>query len=399
MTIKVYQVDAFTDTLFHGNPASVCILKTWLNKNLMQRIAMENNLSETAFVVQKNNTYHIRWFTPLTEVDLCGHATLATAHVLFNHLHYPYPEISFKTQHRGILKVRKDANYLIMDFPADHLKKATPPQGLIKSIGKKPQEIWKGTTDYLLVYKMEHDIRSITPNFQALSHVNARGIIITAPGDHCDFVSRFFAPSVGVNEDPVTGSAHTTLIPYWAQRLHKATLSAQQLSKRHGTLHCGFENNRVKISGKATTYLIGDLNLPQKTTPKNTLSKRYWKNDAYPLTKTPIPFHIIEWDHAPTTNHPGTTGNATWQTHQLPGLRIRIVRYSPGYLADHWCQKGHIVHCLKGEFTSELQNGQTIHLTKGQTYVVSDDQSSHRSKTDQGVTLLIIDGEFLQTPS
>jgi PhzF family phenazine biosynthesis protein len=269
MNIPFYQVDAFTDTLFHGNPAGVCILDTWLNKNLMQRIAMENNLSETAFVVQQNDVYHIRWFTPETEVDLCGHATLATAHVLFTHLHYPYKEIRFKTQHHGTVTVRKDADYLILNFPTDHLKKATPPPGLITSIGKKPHEILKGTTDYLLVYTTENDIRNITPDFSALSQVNARGIIITAPGFHCDFVSRFFAPTVGINEDPVTGSAHTTLIPYWAQRLHKTTLTAQQLSKRHGTLHCKLENDRVAIAGKATTYLIGNLNLLQKTTPRD----------------------------------------------------------------------------------------------------------------------------------
>lgn len=265
MIIKLYQVDAFTDSLFHGNPAGVCILETWLDKKTMQNIAMENNLSETAFTVKNDDQYDIRWFTPATEVDLCGHATLATAHVLFTHHHYPDKEIRFKTVHRGTLKVRKDAEYLTMDFPADPPKKATPPQGLVKSIGKKPQEIWKGITDYLLVYKTEDDICSITPNFHLLSRVNASGIIVTAPGDHCDFVSRFFAPTVGVNEDPVTGSSHTTLIPYWAQRLQKTTLSAQQLSKRHGVLHCRLENNRVKISGNATTYFIGDIvNLPEK---------------------------------------------------------------------------------------------------------------------------------------
>jgi PhzF family phenazine biosynthesis protein len=259
MGIKLYQVDAFTDTVFHGNPAAVCILDDWLDKQLMQHIAMENNLSETAFAVKKNNQFHIRWFTPETEVTLCGHATLATAHVLFTHYHYPKKEIIFKSRHRGILKVRKEADYLTLNFPADTIKKATPPSGLVKSIGKKPLEVWKGKTDYLLVYKSENDIRTIFPDYSLLSQVKVRGTIISAPGNTTDFVSRFFAPQVGINEDPVTGSAHTTLIPYWAQRLKKKELTAKQLSKRQGTLTCRLENNRVAISGKAKTYLEGEI--------------------------------------------------------------------------------------------------------------------------------------------
>lgn len=264
MTIKLYQVDAFTDIVFHGNPAAVCILEKWLDDHLMQHIAMENNLSETAYAVKNDDHYDIRWFTPVTEVELCGHATLATAHVLFTHLQYQGDEIRFTTRYRGVLKVRKDKDFLTMDFPADHSNKATPPPGLIASIGKKPQEVWKGKTDYLLVYPTEYDIQTMTPDFQRLGQVNARGIIITAPGNTCDFVSRFFAPTVGINEDPVTGSAHTTLIPYWANRLHKTDLSAQQLSKRHGLLRCSLQADRVAISGKAITYLIGEIiNPPQ----------------------------------------------------------------------------------------------------------------------------------------
>lgn len=259
MRIKLYQVDAFTDTIFHGNPAAVCILEEWLDEPLMQHIAMENNLSETAFIVQKNNQFHIRWFTPETEVTLCGHATLATAHVLFTHYHYPKKEIIFKSRHHGILKVRKEADFLTLDFPADTIKKATPPHGLIKSIGKEPQEVWKGKTDYLLVYETEKDIRTISPDYYLLSQVKARGTIITAPGDTTDFVSRFFAPQVGINEDPVTGSAHTILIPYWAKKLNKNELSAKQLSKRQGLLNCRLETNRVSISGKAKTYLEGEI--------------------------------------------------------------------------------------------------------------------------------------------
>lgn len=259
MSITLYQVDAFTDTVFHGNPAAVCILDHELDKTLMQQIALENNLSETAFAVKKDDHYDIRWFTPATEVELCGHATLATAHVLFNHLRYPNDEIRFKSRHRGILTVRKEGPLLTLDFPADHIKRATPPHGLIKSIGKKPQEIWKGKTDYLLIYKTEQEVQRISPNYHLLSEVNARGVIITAPGKTCDFVSRFFAPKVGINEDPVTGSAHTTLVPYWAKQLQKKKLSAKQLSKRQGILTCRLENNRVYIAGKATTYLVGDI--------------------------------------------------------------------------------------------------------------------------------------------
>ncbi len=259
MRIKLYQVDAFTDTLFHGNPAAVCILDDWLDEPLMQHIAMENNLSETAFSVQKDNHFHIRWFTPETEVTLCGHATLATAHVLFSHYHYPKKEIIFKSRHSGILKVRKEADFLTLDFPADTIKKATPPLGLIKAIGKKPLEVWKGKTDYLLVYETETDIRTISPDYHLLSQVKVRGTIITAPGDTVDFVSRFFAPQVGINEDPVTGSAHTTLVPYWAKKLNKNKLSARQLSKRQGLLNCRLETNRVCISGKAKTYFKGEI--------------------------------------------------------------------------------------------------------------------------------------------
>jgi PhzF family phenazine biosynthesis protein len=259
MRIKLYQVDAFTDTIFHGNPAAVCILDDWLDEPLMQHIAMENSLSETAFAVQKNNQFHIRWFTPETEVTLCGHATLATAHVLFSHYHYQKKEIIFKSRHSGILKVRKEADFLTLDFPVDIIKKATPPPGLIKAIGKKPLEVWKGKTDYLLVYETEKDIRTIAPNYHLLSQVKVRGTIITAPGDSTDFVSRFFAPQVGINEDPVTGSAHTTLVPYWAKKLNKNILSARQLSKRQGLLNCRLETNRVFISGKAKTYLEGEI--------------------------------------------------------------------------------------------------------------------------------------------
>jgi PhzF family phenazine biosynthesis protein len=262
MIIALYQVDAFTKRLFHGNPAGVCILEEWIDKGLMQQIALENNLSETAFAVKKDHVYHIRWFTPATEVNLCGHATLATAHVLFHHYRIPGTVIRFHSRYSGLLMVRKEKEALTLDFPADPVKKATSPKGLIRSLGKTPREIWKGKTDYLLVYDSEKDVKSIQPDFFQLTQVNARGIIITAPGDQCDFVSRFFAPQVGVDEDPVTGSAHTTLTPFWTGRLNKKRLTAKQLSKRQGNLCCRMDHDRVLISGNAITYMQGIIVFP-----------------------------------------------------------------------------------------------------------------------------------------
>jgi PhzF family phenazine biosynthesis protein len=259
MKIKLYQVDAFTDTLFRGNPAAVCVLNEWLDDDIMQKIAMENNLSETAFVVQKNNQFQIRWFTPVDEVILCGHATLATAHVLINYYKYTSNEIIFKSKYSGILKVRKEGKYLTLDFPIDRIKKVIPPNNLIKGIGKEPIEVYKGKTDYLLVYQKEEDIQAISPNFTILSHMKTRGIIVTSKGDHSDFVSRFFAPKLGINEDPVTGSAHTTLIPYWAKKLNKNELTAKQLSSRQGQLKCRLDKDRVYISGETKTYLKGEI--------------------------------------------------------------------------------------------------------------------------------------------
>ena len=259
MKIALYQVDAFTDELFHGNPAAICFLDKWLDNTLMQKIAMENNLSETAFVVKKNNQFHIRWFTPIAEVDLCGHATLASAHIIFNQYGYKKNLIIFNSMHSGILKVRKDGEYLTLDFPAQKIKKAIPPDELIEGIGKKPIEVYKGKTDYLLVYQNEKEIQTISPDFNALSKILTRGIIVTAKGDYYDFVSRFFAPTLGVNEDPVTGASHTILIPYWRKKLNKNELNAKQLSTRQGILKCRMNKDRVYISGKAITYLKGEI--------------------------------------------------------------------------------------------------------------------------------------------
>lgn len=259
MKIKLFQVDAFTDTLFCGNPAAVCILDDWLSDNVMQKIAMENNLSETAYVVQQNNEFTIRWFTPVSEIELCGHATLATAHILFTEYHYNKNEIIFNTKYSGTIRVRKEGKFLTLNFPVDRITKAIPPKKLITGIGKKPIETYKGRTDYLVVYQNEKEVQTISPNFTVLSKLDVRGIIVTAKGDSFDFVSRFFAPRVGILEDPVTGSTHTALTPYWAKKLKKNELTAKQLSSRQGVLKCRLDKNRVYISGEAITYLKGEI--------------------------------------------------------------------------------------------------------------------------------------------
>ena len=255
----MYQVDAFSSKVFGGNPAAVCILKEWLKPETMQRIAAENNLSETAFVVERKSDFEIRWFTPTVEVALCGHATLASAHVLFEHLTYEKKTIDFYSEHSGQLSVTKNNGLLTLDFPQDELNKIDPPLDILAAFKKAPIEFYKGKTDYLLVYKNQTDIETSDPNHFILKNSKARGIIITAPGNELDFVSRFFAPGSGVDEDPVTGSAHTSLTPFWAERLGKSKLTARQLSERKGELTCELVGERVKISGKAITYLVGEI--------------------------------------------------------------------------------------------------------------------------------------------
>ncbi len=261
MIIPIYQVDAFTDRIFCGNPAAVCPLGYWPSDELLQQIASENNLSETAFIKKRDDLFEIRWFTPLTEVELCGHATLAAAHVLFNHLHFKGNRLIFESGFSGKLEVTRKNDLITLNFPADQVEPALPPDHLFESLGSRPLEIWKGKTDYLIYYPSQEDIEEITPDFGKLQTVEARGIIITAPGYECDFVSRFFAPKVGINEDPVTGSAHTTLVPFWAHRLNKLKFEARQLSYRGGNLECQLMGKRVLISGHACTYLTGSINL------------------------------------------------------------------------------------------------------------------------------------------
>lgn len=259
MIIPLFQVDAFTDKLFGGNPAAVCPLDSWLPDDLMQKIAMENNLAETAFVVHEPEGLRIRWFTPVVEVDLCGHATLAAAHVFFKHLGYRSEEISF-TSRSGILRVSRNMKNLVLDFPADELVKIENDSDL-KSLFPSTLEIWKGKTDFMVVLKDQNSVEVLSPDFKELSKIVARGIIVTAPGNETDFVSRFFAPQSGIDEDPVTGSAHTSLTVYWSKQLGKTEMSAKQLSARGGNLHCSLAGDRVKIAGQCQTYMIGEVHL------------------------------------------------------------------------------------------------------------------------------------------
>lgn len=258
MQIRIYQIDAFTDKLFTGNPAAVCPLDAWLPDSALQSIAMENNLSETAFYVSEKDGFRIRWFTPTVEVDLCGHATLASAFALFYHEGYAENKIIFNSR-SGPLTVTRDGPLLTLNFPLDSLSEVDPIPELISSFNIKPKLVLKGKTDYMLVFENEDQVRGLTPDFTKLASIKARGVIVTAKGVHADFVSRYFAPHFGINEDPVTGSAHTSLVPYWAKVLNKTELDAIQCSPRSGKLKCKLKNDRVEISGAAKTYLIGHI--------------------------------------------------------------------------------------------------------------------------------------------
>ncbi len=259
MTQKIYQVDAFTDQIFKGNPAAVCPLEKWLSDELMQNIAMENNLSETVFFVKEGEQYHIRWFTPQVEVDLCGHATLAAAYVLFHHEKHEESRIDFYSHKSGKLTVTKERNLLSLNFPADKLNPVDLNNEYTDCFDIKPIAAYRGKSDLMLLFSSENEIQKLVPDFIKLAKIEARGIIVTARGKAVDFVSRFFGPQVGVNEDPVTGSAHTLLIPYWAKELNKTELSAMQLSQRTGSLQCKFLGERVEISGRGKLYMAGEL--------------------------------------------------------------------------------------------------------------------------------------------
>lgn len=258
MKLDIYQVDAFTDKVFGGNPAAICPLEKWIDAELMQKIALENNLSETAFFVKKDDVYEIRWFTPTFEIDLCGHATLASAFVIFECLKAEKSLVKFHSPKSGALEVERNGDVLTLDFPSRPVEACDAPDGLIEAIGKQPKEILKAR-DYFLVYETEQEILDIAPSFSKLLDIDAHGFVVTAKGNSSDFVSRFFAPEVGVFEDPVTGSSHCNLIPYWAEKLGKTKLSAKQVSARGGELFCELQGDRVKIGGNAVLYLKGEI--------------------------------------------------------------------------------------------------------------------------------------------
>jgi len=265
MKMPIYQVDAFTDRLFGGNPAAVCPLEEWLEVGKMQAIAAENNLSETAFFVKSGDGFEIRWFTPAVEIDLCGHATLASAHVIFNHTGFSGDMITFQSGQSGELRVTRSGDLLILDFPSNKPEPVEMlPCQLKNGLGKEPAALYSAR-DLLALYENEEDILSIEPDFEALSEVlntaDCLGMIVTAPGRESDFVSRFFAPLAGINEDPVTGSAHTILVPFWAERLGKKKMHAFQVSRRRGELFCELMGDRVLIGGKAVTYLKGEIDV------------------------------------------------------------------------------------------------------------------------------------------
>ena len=259
MKIPLYQVDAFTGRLFGGNPAAVCPLESWLDDELLQAIAAENNLSNTAYFVPSGAEFQLRWFTPEVEVDLCGHATLASAFILLTHLYPSRTEIRFHTR-SGELRVNKGDDLFTLDFPALPAAPCDVPPELIEALGMKPQEVWEAKS-YMAVYESEEEVLDLRPNMEQLSKLEKFGTIVTAPGHTADFVSRFFAPGAGIPEDPVTGSAHCTLIPYWSDFLGKQTLLAHQVSKRGGELLCQDLGDRVKMSGRATLFLEGVIHL------------------------------------------------------------------------------------------------------------------------------------------
>jgi len=255
--MELYQIDAFANKPFEGNPAAICPLESWLPDELMQSIATENNLSETAFFVPNDSGYQIRWFTPVHEVNLCGHATLAAAYVIFTILDHKENKISFASK-SGILTVTRDEECLEMDFPTQPPKQCSIPEQIIKAFGIPPIECLK-SEDYLVVFENEECILNAKPNMSLLSELDLRGVAITARGNNYDFVTRFFAPKYGINEDPVTGSAFTQLIPYWSKKLGKNNLTAKQMSKRGGEVGCVYAGERVLISGKATKYMAGKI--------------------------------------------------------------------------------------------------------------------------------------------
>ncbi|HXB55691.1 MAG TPA: PhzF family phenazine biosynthesis protein [Vicinamibacteria bacterium] len=259
MKLALYHLDTFTSRVFAGNPAAVVPLEHWLDTHTLQAIAAENNLSETAFLVGGGGQYEIRWLTPATEVDLCGHATLASAHVVMTSLEPGSTAVSFQSK-SGPLMVTRDEDLLALDFPARPPQSLPAPEAVVMALGRKPREVWKAR-DVMAVFDGEEEVRALRPNQDQLAELEYFGVIATAPGQEVDFVSRFFAPRQGVPEDPVTGSAHCTLVPYWARRLGKPRLHALQVSPRGGELLCEDRGDRVKIAGRVVPYLEGTIEI------------------------------------------------------------------------------------------------------------------------------------------
>ena len=253
-------MDAFASELFRGNPAAVVPLEEWLPDTVLLSIALENNLSETAFLVPSGNGYHIRWFTPGVEVALCGHATLASAHIVFSELGFDGETIEFQSKSGPLTAIRGELGY-VMDFPAEPSDFCDAPKPLIEGLGFEPDLVMKGT-DYLAVVSTQHQIEELAPDFRQLAQLDSRGLIVTAPGDDCDFVSRCFFPQTGVDEDPVTGSAHCQMTPYWVDRLGKSKLVARQLSSRGGEVICEMQGDRVTLEGQAVKYMEGEIEIP-----------------------------------------------------------------------------------------------------------------------------------------
>jgi len=261
MKIPLYQVDAFTDRPFAGNPAAVCPLPRWLPDATMQAIAAENNLAETAFFVPDGDAYALRWFTPVQEVELCGHATLASGLVVFRFLQPDARTVRFRSPHSGLLSVDRDGDLLVLDFPARPPQPCAPPPGLAEALGQTPRAVFQNR-DYLAVFEREEDVRALRPDRSGLLRLPLQGVVATAPGRACDFVSRYFVPSAGIDEDPVTGSTHCMLAPYWSSRLGRARLHARQVSARGGDLYCELRGERVRIGGRAVLVIEGQLALP-----------------------------------------------------------------------------------------------------------------------------------------
>ncbi len=259
--IPLYVFDSFTDRLFAGNPAAVCPLESWLDDHTMLSIAAENNLSETAFFVAENGGYRLRWFTPAMEVELCGHATLATAHYLLNEAGSDSENVRFETR-SGTLVVAKTGELLTMDFPARPREPVAREKEVGAALGAVPETVFKSANNYLAVFDSERRVRDLSPDIPAVKALGVHGVIVTAPGESVDFVSRYFAPGAGIAEDPVTGSAHCSLTPYWVERLDKNPLEAEQVSKRGGRLKCELKGDRVSISGRAVLYACGTIRLP-----------------------------------------------------------------------------------------------------------------------------------------